>query len=149
MTLLIRNMTAADIVPLYRLLSDELVMRYLEPVYSFEKTVSFLHRYGLTEDPRIYAAEDGHNHFIGYVIYHPYDAESMEIGWVLNRSVHGQGYAQSLTKQLIRRAEDEGKNVIIECTPEQCVTKHIAEKFGFVRIGLRDGCEVYELKTRR
>ena len=68
------------------------VMRYLEPLYDRAQTEAFLHRAGLSEPPLVYAAE-GNGRFIGYVIYHPYDEESIEIGWVLFPSVLGGGYA--------------------------------------------------------
>ena len=82
MNIIIRRMKSSDADALYRLLSDPEVMRYLEPLYDRAQTEAFLHRAGLSEPPLVYAAE-GNGHFIGYVIYHPYDEESIEIGWVL------------------------------------------------------------------
>lgn len=72
-------MKSSDADALYRLLSDPEVMRYLEPLYDRAQTEAFLHRAGLSEPPLVYAAE-GNGRFIGYVIYHPYDEESIEIG---------------------------------------------------------------------
>ena len=34
---------------------------------------------------------------------------------------------------------------MLECSPAQAATKHIAEKFGFSYLGQRDGCEIYQL----
>ena len=76
-----RRMTEADLEPLHRLLSDPEVMRYLEPPFSREQTRAFLERAGLTPEPLILAVDDGG--FAGYVIWHPYDDVSMELGWVL------------------------------------------------------------------
>lgn len=42
--------------------------------------------------------------FAGYVIWHPYDDVSMELGWVLDRSRWGRGYAGELTRLLTDRA---------------------------------------------
>ena len=141
----IRRFEEKDLQALYELLSDEEVMRYIEPPYSFPQTEAFLHSAGLSRSPLIYAVETANRDFVGYVIYHDYDAESKEIGWVLRRAFWGRGYAGKLTKQLIEKAYAEGKSAVLECSPAQAVTKHIAEKFGFSYLGQRDGCEVYQL----
>ncbi len=39
----------------------------------------------------------------------------------------------------------EGKGVVIECAPEQDITKHIATSLGFTYQGITDGCCVYML----
>ena len=77
----IRRFRELDFEPLCRLLSDPEAMLYLEPPYSREQTGRFLQA-ALSDHPPVYAVElDGR--FIGYVIYHAYDQDSMEIGWVL------------------------------------------------------------------
>ena len=142
---LIRKMTITDLDDLYALLSDSEVMRYIEPPFSKEQTVQFLMDAGLSEKPLVYAVEDSGS-FIGYVIFHDYDKENIEIGWILKREVWGQGYASLLTKMLIDKSRKLGKSVIIECDPRQAVTEHIAKKHGFVFSGKRDGCDVYKLE---
>ena len=141
----IRKMTVADLDDLYALLSDVEVMRFIEPPFSKEKTVQFLMDAGLPEIPLVYAVEDSSS-FIGYVIFHDYDAENMEIGWILKRDVWGKGYASILTKMLIDESRKLRKGAIIECDPRQAVTEHIAKKHGFVFSGKRDGCDVYKLE---
>ena len=136
-----RRMTEADLEPLHRLLSDPEVMRYLEPPFSREQTRAFLERAGLTPEPLILAVDDGG--FAGYVIWHPYDDVSMELGWVLDRSRWGRGYAGELTRLLTDRARRQGRGVVIECVPEQTVTRHIAEKSGFRFCGMAEGYCVY------
>ena len=142
---LIRKMTITDLDDLYALLSDSEVMRYIEPPFSKEQTVQFLMDAGLSEKPLVYAVEDSGS-FIGYVIFHDYDKENIEIGWILKREVWGQGYASLLTKILIDKSRKIGKGVIIEFDPRQAVTEHIAKKHGFVFSGKRDGCDVYKLE---
>ena len=71
MNITIRRMRPDDVDALYRLLSDPAVMRYLEPPYDRAQAEVFLHTAGLAEPSLVYA---------GYVIYHAYDAESVEIG---------------------------------------------------------------------
>ena len=83
--------------------------------------------------------------FIGYVIYHSYDQNSVEIGWVLFPDYWGKGYASILTKQMIAEAGNQGKSLVIECDPAQKTTEHIALKHGFVRTERKDGLDVYRL----
>ncbi len=143
--MLIRRMKKDDLMPLYRLLSDEKVMEHIEPVFDLEKTRVFLERAGLCNEPLIWSVgNDGA--FIGYVIYHDYDETSREIGWVLLPEHWGKGIATKLTQELMQRAFADGKDAVIECAPAQEVTKHIAIKLGFEYAGQRDGCEVFRAK---
>ena len=142
---LIRKMTLADLDDLHALLSDHEVMRYIEPPFSKEQTEQFLLNAGLPEQPLVYAVEDSGT-FLGYVIFHDYDEDTMEIGWVLKRDAWGKEYATILSKMLIDASRKLGKGAIIECDPRQTVTKHLAGKFGFRYVGKRDGCEVYQLE---
>ena len=144
MDITIRRMRPGDADALYRLLSDPEVMRYLEPPFDRAQAEDFLRRAGLAEPPLVYAAEENGD-FIGYVIYHAYDAKSVEIGWVLLPDYWGRGYASALTDRLIDRARQEQKNVVIECAPVQEATKRIAIKKGFRACGSCDGLAVYRL----
>ena len=144
MKLVIRKMREEDLEPLHRLLSDPRVMKYLEPPFSEEKTEAFLKNCGMKEEPLVYAVDD-ENGFAGYVIYHRYDHESMEIGWVLYPEHWGKGYASELTGQLIEKAGIAKKALIIECDPGQVVSRHIAGKFGFTSLGEKDNLELFRL----
>ena len=139
-----RNMRPGDADALYRLLSDPEVMRYLEPPYDRVQAEAFLHHAGLSEPPLVYAVEENGS-FIGYVIYHAYDAESVEIGWVLLPEYWGRGYASALTDRLIDRARQAQKSVVLECAPAQAATRRIALKKGFRACGICDGLTVYRL----
>ena len=90
MNIKIRKMTVSDLESLYNLLSNSEVMHYLEAPYTNEQTEKFLLRAGLSKTPLIYAVEKDED-FIGYVIYHDYDSESVEIGWVLEPDFWGKG----------------------------------------------------------
>ena len=144
MDLSIRRMRKEDLGWLYRLLSDPEVMRWLEPPYSREQAETFLFCAGLSESPLIYAAEE-QGVPIGYVIDHPYDEHSREIGWVLLPEYWGRGYASALTDLLIQRAGQERRQLVIECAPQQQATKRIAVRKGFRYQGLIDGLDVYRL----
>ena len=144
MDITIRKIQPGDADALYRLLSDPEVMRYLEPPFDRAQTEAFLRHAGLAEPPLVYAAEENGS-FIGYVIYHAYDAESVEIGWVLLPDYWGRSYASALTDRLIDRARQEQKSAVIECAPTQETTKRIAIKKGFRACGTCDGLAVYRL----
>ena len=142
MNITIRRMRPDDVDALYRLLSDPAGMCYLEPPYDRAQAEVFLRTAGLAEPPLVYAAEEN-GAFLGYVIYHAYDAESVEIGWVLFPESWGRGYASALTDLLIGRARREQKDVVLECVPAQEATKRIAVKKGFHDCGISDGLAVY------
>lgn len=143
--LLIRRMRPDDLEPLTRLLSDPEVMRFLEPPYTPAQAEGFLHDAGLCSKPLVYAVEDRQNIFIGYVIFHMYSPDTVEIGWVLAPQAWHQGYADELTKMLLERARSIAKYAVIECAPQQTVSGHIAEKNGFQFWHHADGCDVYRL----
>ena len=102
----------------------------------------FIKNNGLIDNPLIYAV-DYQNSFIGYVIYHEYDDESMEIGWVLLPEYWNRNIASSLTEMLIDKSFSMNKNVVIECSDDQDTTKRIAEKYGFVFKENKNGLDIY------
>ena len=142
--LTIRRLRPSDAEALYRILSDRQVMRYLEPPYDRLQTEQFLREAGLAEPPLVYGTEED-GRLLGYVIYHAYDPDSMELGWVLSPDCWGKGYASRLPDRLVALAHRAGKTAVIECVTEQTVTRHIAEKKGFAYVGRTDGLEVYRL----
>ena len=139
MSVTIRPMTIDDLPDLYRLLSNEAVMQYLEPPFSMEQTIEFLHHAGLSAPPLVYAVEDDRHSWIGYAIFHDYDDHGKEIGWVLEPRCWGRGFAQQITRLLKRAAFAEGKDAVLECAP----TRHIACKLGFLQEGSQGGCLIY------
>ena len=139
----IRKFEERDLQDLYEVISDPIVMEYIEPPYTMEQTKQFLQKEGLSESPRILAAENDAGEFVGYVIYHDYDEDAVEIGWLLKRACWRKGYAIELTMMLIDKAKQDGRNVVIECAPGHEITRHIAEKYGFKFSGMIDDCHVY------
>lgn len=142
----IRKFTNNDLRDLYNLLSDEDVMEFIEAPFSWEKTANFLNSVALIDSPLIYAVEDFNQKFIGYVIFHEYDKDSFELGWILNKGDWGEGYATELTKAFIKISSKIGKNLIIECDPTQEISKRIAMKYDFEFLGEIDGCSVFKRK---
>lgn len=144
MNLKIRRMRQSDLPALYDLLSNPEVMRYLEPPFTMESVQDFLMQAGLCPSPLVYAAENEVGAFLGYVIYHPYEEDSMEIGWVLKPAHWGKGYADALTKLLLADAKQTTKFAVIECVPAQAATRKIALRNHFVYYGVKDGLDVYK-----
>ena len=135
----IRRFTEADATDLYEVLSDPEVMKYIDPPYSMEKTKQFINNFGLCEPPKVYAAENDEAEFVGYVIFHEYDSDSMEIGWLIKKKYWGKGYATELTRELLHKATALGKQAVIECDPKQEITKTIALHAGFSEIAEQAG----------
>lgn len=145
----LRTMRREDLHELYALLSDETVMRWLEPPFSRAQTEDFLERAGLSEPPLVYAAENAGGEFLGYAIYHDYDKHSREIGWVIKPAFWHRGYADEMTNFLTALSRQEGKDAVIECVPEQTASAHIARRHGFSYEGRVDGCDIYRLRCEK
>ena len=147
--LLVRNFTPEDAKALHAVLSDPEVMRYLEPPFTLEHTEAFIRDTGLCDPPLVWAVvwkgkaadpviarseatrQSVSPLLVGHLIWHPWDETAMELGWVLRRDFWGRGLAKELTAAMLARTD---RDVVIECSPEQAVTRHIAEQFGFVPV---------------
>ena len=149
--LLIRELSMADLDGLYAILSDREVMRFIEPPYTRQQTAAFITDNARCEVPLVYALESLETgQLIGHVIWHPFDSEAHELGWVLARDHWGQGFAREITEALLAAAKKELRDVVIQCTPEQAAARHIAESFGFFFLGVENGLCMYRFvsKTR-
>lgn len=150
--LLIRELNMADTDALHAILSDREVMRFIEPPYTRQQTAAFITENARSEVPLVYALESlKTGALIGHVIWHPYDSEAYELGWILGKAYWGKGYARELTEALLAIAKKELRDVVIQCTPEQASTRHIAEKQGFFFLGVENGLCIYRFvsKTRK
>ena len=129
----VRPFREDDFLELQGILSDPAVMEFLEPPFSAGETRSFLRRYGLCADPLVWAVELREPEELGgYLIFHPFDADSWEVGWVLKRSLWGQGIADELTDNLISYAKKQSiRALVIECAPGQTASVSIALRYGF------------------
>ena len=142
----IRDFRPGEAEALHIILSDPAVMEYIELPFSHEKTAAFLQANGLDTPHRIYALTDENDRVIGQVIFHPYEEDAWEIGWILGQSHWGRGLATAVTETLVERCREMGvRRCVIECDPAQTVSRHIAEKCGFSRQEDRDGLACYEL----
>ena len=144
---LIRNMKMKDTDDLYQVLSDEHVMKYIEQVFDIEMTKRFIHSAGLCEPPLVYAIVwKNSKKVIGHAIFHSYEKNDYEIGWILNRDYWGIGIADEITKELIKYAKYLGiESCVIECDDRQIASKKIAIKNGFAYEDKLDNLERYRL----
>lgn len=108
-------------------------MRFIEPPFTYEHTKDFILYYGLCESPSVWPLEwKGCGRVIGYIIFHEYKAGAYEMGWIISRDYWGLGIASKATEEIIHFArKKEVTSLIIECSPDQQVTQHIAKKYGF------------------
>lgn len=142
----VRKFREKDADPLYRLLSDPEVMRFLEPPYTRRQAEDFLAQAGLCTPPKILAVETRTGDFVGYVIWHPYGRDAWELGWVLCRDAWHKGYARELTKAFVEKARGRTGTLVLECAPAQQATRAIALQNRFVYAGREDGCDIYKLR---
>ena len=142
----IRDFRPEDARDLQKILGDPAVMRYIEPPFTLAQTAAFLQAKGLDTPRRIYALADENDRVVGQLIFHPYEGDAWEIGWIIRQDCWGQGIASAVTKALIAYCREQSiRQCVIECHPEQTVTRHIAEKCGFSRIEDQDGLARYSL----
>ena len=119
----IRDYTTEDAVALHRILSDEETMRYIEPPFTLEQTERFLREH--IGKRSVYALTDQHDRLIGHIIFHPYDDDRYEIGWIISRDHWNKGIATKVTHALCAKAYEEGvEGCVIECHKDQAVTRH-------------------------
>lgn len=144
--LIIRRFNLSDTEALYRILSSERVMQYIEPVYSYDKTAAFIDNCAMCEPPKIFAIEQkSTNSLVGHLIYHLYDSDCYEIGWVIDDKFWSQGLASEITFAVIDYAKKSNvRSLVIECDCNHTITRHIAEKYKFKLIDQVSLC-VYKL----
>ena len=150
--LLVRELVMADLDPLHHILSDREVMRFIEPPYTRPQTAAFITENSRSEVPLVYAVESLETGaLIGHLIWHPFDSEAYELGWILAKAHWNRGYARELTDALLDIAKAELRDVVIQCTPEQAAARHIAESNGFFFLGVENGLCMYRFvsKTRK
>lgn len=99
--LIIRDFQKEDYKDVFEYLSDNLVMEYIEPIFTETQTKGFIKKYGI-ERKRIFAVEEKSlGKVIGHVIFHKFNEPlEYELGWILNRKFHGNGYAKEASLAL-------------------------------------------------
>ena len=145
--LILRSFAPEDARALHTVLSDPEVMRHIEPPFDETETLAFLESAAFCVPPRIYALQEkSSGALVGHVIFHPFEEKAWELGWILGRAFWGRGYASEVTEALLEHSRREGiRRLVIEFEPEQAASRRLAEKFGFVRTGVFDGLERWEI----
>ena len=142
--LIVRHFKEDDAKQLHSVLSDAEVMKYIEKPFMLKQTEEFIKDAGMISPPLVYAVVWKKSEtVIGHLIWHKYDEKSMELGWIISSDFWGKGIATELTEAILQKPEHD---VIIECSENQAVTRHIAEKFGFELVNQVDGLLVYRKK---
>ena len=144
---LIRSFTENDASALHEVLSNDEVMEYIEPPFDLEQTYDFIEEAGLCKPPLVYALVwRATETVIGHIIFHKYEEDSYEIGWIIRRDYWGIGIAGEVTASLIEYAKALNiSSCVIECDPNQTASIRLAQKHGFIYEGEDDGCAVYRL----
>lgn len=121
-----------DTEALYHILSDAETMRYIEPPYSLEQTKTFLQEQMRLR--RVYALTDIEDRLLGQIIFHPYDTDSYEIGWILSREYWNRGIVTEVTGALIEHATQKGiRSFVIEMPPGSESYRAYSPETGFFR----------------
>ena len=142
----IRQFKQSDVDDLYLILSNPKVMEYIETPFTLEDTKDFLNKNALSYPPRVFALEYKQNKkLIGHIIFHEYDKESYEIGFILSQDYWERGIADEVTKLLIDYVKNKNiHSLIIECDKRQLATQKIATNNNFKLIS-SENLLVYEL----
>ena len=74
---------------------------------SLEQTKAFLQEQ--IKLRRVYALTDMDDRLFGQIIFHPYDTDSYEIGWILDRAYWNRGIATEVTGALMHRQFECGE----------------------------------------
>lgn len=132
--LILRKYNMDDLQDLFEYLSDEKVVEY-EPYkpMSIEEVKDEL-EWRISTDEMI-AVELKNNHkMIGNVYLGKRDFNTLEIGYVFNKSYWGNGYAKESCKAVIDNAFTEGVHrIFAECDPNNPSSWRLLEALGFQR----------------
>lgn len=138
---IIRDYLQSDLKSLQEITGDPDLMKEMDHPYTMEETEEFLRRYGLNDPPYVYALEDAETKKLaGHIIFHPYDEDSYEAGWIIHPSYQGRRLAQKCTEQLIKEGMRNGiRRFVMECTAVNLTSRHVIEKCGFEYSGIGEG----------
>ena len=143
---IIRNYLESDLKGLQEITGDPDLMKEMDHPYTLQETEEFLRRYGLNDPLYVYALEDAETKKLaGHIIFHPYDEDSYEAGWIIHPSYQGRGLAQKCTEHLIKEGMRSGiRRFVMECTAANLTSRHVIEKCGFEYSGIgEDGLLVF------
>ena len=90
------------------------------------------------ENPSLYVFAitlDGHH--IGSISLRINEDNSCELGWMINRKFHNQGYATEAAEELLKFAKNQLKinHFIAHCDSENIASSRVMEKIGMIKTG--------------
>jgi len=141
-----RNWRADDLTEFSKLNSDEDVMEHFPNVLTESETADFIKRLQkhYSEKKYTYFATEilETGEFIGFIglAYQDYETEytpATDIGWRLNQSAWGKGYATEGAKVCLEYAFNvlNLENVISTCVLQNVNSEHVMKKIGMKKMG--------------
>lgn len=137
MRLVLRNFSEEDLLDLYEYLSDPDVVKFepYRPMTLGETRKDLARR--VRTDEMITVQTKGTRKVIGNLYLARRDPDSLELGYVFNKSFWGKGYAKESALALIDRAFAEGaQKIYAHCDPDNPASWKLLESLGFQREAL-------------
>ena len=142
--LMIRQFRPDDWQTVYDYMSDPEVTAYLpEGQLTEAQTREFLTKNVGEHTETLAVTRKVETDLIGHMLFHPWFApRTYEIGWVLNKRYHGQGYATEAAYALLTYGFEtlQLHRVIATCQPENIPSYRVMEKLGMRREGHFQQC---------
>mgnify|MGYP005987964791 CR=1 FL=1 len=137
--LIVRQLKPSDIDAVFEYMSDKVTSHYIaQGCLSFSETRNFIQS-NFSRDAKCFALEkQGSNKVIGHVEFYPcYGEHTYEIGWIINKAFHRQGFAYEAAFALIKHAFSDLNihRIIATCQPENKASYGLMEKLGMQREG--------------
>lgn len=141
-----RNWSEDDLLQFSAMNADEVVMEHFPSVLTYEASEQFMHRLNdvFKQHGYTYYAVDvlSTGAWIGFIglSYIDFEADftpGVDIGWRLNQSAWGHGYATEGAKRCLEYAREELKinKVVAICTEANHKSQHVMEKVGMNKKG--------------
>ncbi len=132
--LILRRYTKDDFDDLYEYLSDDDVIKY-EPYKSMSRDeVKANLEWRISTDEMIAVVLKSNQKMIGNIYLGKRNFNSLEIGYVFNKSYWGKGYAKESSNAIITQAFENGVHrVFAKCDPLNQSSWKLLESLGFSR----------------
>ena len=143
----VREMTVSDLEELYVIYDDELVRKYIEPLYEYEEELAYQKAY-IENMYRFYGYgmwlvfEKKTGTLIGRAgVEHREELNGdMELGYAIRTSFQHQGYAYEVCQAIMQYAGEELQVHLLHCLiqKENTLSEKLAIKLGFSYCGDRE-----------
>lgn len=138
--LYIRGFSMQDAGDLHEILGDRETMKNCEPVYSLEKTMTFLKDFCIERKGALAAELKESRKVIGYILFKPLDEDIYEIGWFFNRAYWRRSYAYEACSAVIEYGFHQmGLHKVVAETIDTVKSVGLMEKLGMKHEGTQRG----------